>query len=66
MTEYNSNFPESMGKIAPRELIANNIKNLNDAANYSEKDLLAIHGVGPKAIRIIKEELAKTNLHLKA
>ncbi len=53
-----------MGKVAPRELAVNGICTLEQAAQHTEQELLAIHGVGPKAIRIIKEELAKKNLQL--
>lgn len=60
-----SDFPSTMGKIAPRELAANGIHTLKQAAQYTEQELLAIHGVGPKAIRILKEELAKKKLRLK-
>lgn len=60
-----SDFPLSMGKVAPRELIQNGIKNLNDCTKYSDKELLAVHGVGPKAVRVIKSELAKKGKSLK-
>ena len=58
-------FPKAMGKVAPRALILNGIKNLAQTTNYTEKELLAIHGVGPKAIRIINDELRKRNQSLK-
>lgn len=61
-----SDFPATMGKVAPRELAVNGIHNLKQTTQYTEKELLAIHGVGLKAVRIIKEELAKKNLHLKS
>lgn len=61
-----SHFPSTMGKVAPRELAVHGIHMLKQATKYTEKELLAIHGVGPKAIRIIKEELAKKKLRLKA
>jgi DNA-directed RNA polymerase alpha subunit len=60
-----SDFPPTMGKVAPRELVANGIHTLEQTTRYTEQELLSIHGVGPKAVRIIKEELAKKNLHLK-
>ncbi len=60
-----SEFPKTMGKVAPRELAVNGINTLKQASKYTEKELLAIHGVGPKAVRIIKEELAKQKLRLK-
>lgn len=46
-----------MGKVAPRELAANGIVRFDQLSGYSERELLAIHGVGPKAIRILREEL---------
>lgn len=61
-----SDFPVKMGKVASRELQLNGIKNITDVTNYTEKQLLAIHGVGPKAIRILKDELAKQGLALKS
>ncbi len=33
------------------------IYTLKDIVKYNEKELLGLHGVGPKAIRIIKEYL---------
>lgn len=59
-----TNFPVGMGKVPPRELHAHGITSLTKATKYSEKELLAIHGVGPKAVRILKEALAKQNLKL--
>lgn len=64
-TQQESDFPTSMGKIAPRELANNGIKTIEHAAKFTEKELLAIHGVGPKAVRIIKEELLKKKLNFK-
>lgn len=60
-----SSFPKSMGKVAPHSLIAHGIKDMDQATGFTEKELLKIHGVGPKAIRILKEELSKSNKSLK-
>lgn len=57
--------PRAIGKPAGRALIGENIKSLRDVATWSEADLLALHGVGPKAIRILKEMLAEARLKLK-
>lgn len=54
-----------MGKVAPRSLKAHGIMSPREASRFTEKELLAIHGVGPKAIRILKEELAKHGSGLK-
>lgn len=51
-----------MGKVAPRELAANGIVRFDQLSGYSERELLAIHGVGPKAIRILREGLHNRGL----
>lgn len=55
-------FPASTGKVAPRELAAHGITRFAQVAERSERELLAIHGVGPKAIRILREELHSRGL----
>lgn len=55
-------LPDSMGKTAPRELKYAGIDSLKKASGYTEKELLSIHGVGPKAIRIMKEAMAEKGL----
>lgn len=40
----------------------NGIMSLQQVATYSKKELLAIHGVGPKAIAILGEALAAEGL----
>jgi predicted Fe-Mo cluster-binding NifX family protein len=50
-------IPEGIGKPALRALAAAGIKSLQDVARANEDDLLALHGVGPKAIRILREAL---------
>jgi predicted flap endonuclease-1-like 5' DNA nuclease len=47
-----------IGKVARRELALAGITTLAAAARKSEEELLAIHGVGPKPVRIIREALA--------
>jgi predicted flap endonuclease-1-like 5' DNA nuclease len=51
-----------MGTVAPRELAAHGITRYEQLAEVTEKELLAIHGVGPKAIRILREELRARGL----
>ncbi|WP_120005099.1 hypothetical protein [Nesterenkonia muleiensis] len=55
-------LPHSMGKTAPRELKYAGIDSLQKASKHTEKELLAIHGVGPKAIRVMKEAMAEKGL----
>jgi hypothetical protein len=55
-------LPNEIGKTAARELSLNGITSLKQVARHSRKELLAIHGVGPKAIRILDGALAARNL----
>lgn len=55
-------LPDEIGKTAARELSYNGIDSLEKAAAHSKKELLAIHGVGPKAIAILGEALAENGL----
>lgn len=58
-------FPRSLGKVAPRELAVNGITRYEQLTDWTERELLDIHGVGPKAIRILREELAARGLSLR-
>jgi predicted flap endonuclease-1-like 5' DNA nuclease len=55
-------LPDAIGKTAARELSLNGITSLKQVAAHSDKELLAIHGVGPKAIAILREALAARGL----
>jgi predicted flap endonuclease-1-like 5' DNA nuclease len=55
-------LPDEIGKTAARELSYNGINSLEQVAAHSKKELLAIHGVGPKAISILGEALAAKGL----
>jgi hypothetical protein len=55
-------LPDEIGKTAARELAANGITSLQQVASHSKKELLAIHGVGPKAIAILADALAERGL----
>ena len=50
---------------AERALAAVNIKTLTDVSRWSEKELLKLHGFGPKGIRILKKALAEKKLSFK-
>lgn len=58
-------LPNEIGKTAARELSQNGITSLEQVAGHSQKELLAIHGVGPKAVRILGEALATRGLSYK-
>ena len=65
LTAEETEFPRSMGKVAPRELAVNGITRFEQLTQMTERELLAIHGVGPKAIRILREELQSRGLSLR-
>jgi hypothetical protein len=55
-------LPDAIGKTAARELSLSRITTLRQVAGHSTKELLAIHGVGPKAIAILGDALAAKSL----
>ncbi|NLG55435.1 MAG: hypothetical protein GX542_07270 [Rhodococcus sp.] len=61
-----SELTTAIGKVARRELAVHGYVTYADLTGTSEKQLLAIHGVGPKAIRILREELASRQLSFRA
>jgi predicted flap endonuclease-1-like 5' DNA nuclease len=50
-------WPKGMGAPARNALESLGVMGLDDVTKFSEKELLAIHGVGPKAVRVIKAAL---------
>ena len=55
-------LPDEIGKTAARALSVTGIASLQRVADHSRKELLAIHGVGPKAIDILAAALAARGL----
>lgn len=55
-------LPQNIGNPARRALKELGYTHLEQLTEWTEKDLLAIHGVGPKAVRIIREALHEQNL----
>lgn len=53
-----------MGKVSRRELAAHGLTRLDHFDGASENRLLSIHGIGPKAIRILREHLDAAGLSL--
>jgi predicted Fe-Mo cluster-binding NifX family protein len=48
-------IPTAVGRPATRAFEEAGYRTLEDLAGTSEKALLALHGVGPRAIRILRE-----------
>jgi hypothetical protein len=55
-----------IGKPAERALAGIGVATLEDVAKRSEKELLALHGFGPRAIGILKPALDEAGLKLKS
>ena len=51
-----------IGKVATRELANHGYTRYHQLTRVSRSELLRIHGMGPKAIRILEEELAERGL----
>jgi hypothetical protein len=55
-------YPQAIGRTARRELALNGYTTYDQLTRVTARQLLAIHGVGPKAVRILGEELAARGL----
>ena len=55
-------LPDAIGKTAARALFLDGITTLQHVARHSKKELLTIHGIGPKAIAILGEALTAHGL----
>ncbi len=53
-----------IGAPATRALAAIGIRSLEQLAGFPRARLAALHGVGPKALRILEQELARHGLEL--
>jgi predicted flap endonuclease-1-like 5' DNA nuclease len=60
----NDDLPR-IGAPATRALEAAGRRRLAQVAELSEAELLALHGVGPRAVRILREALAAKGLSLR-
>jgi hypothetical protein len=54
-------FPK-IGQPATRALHGAGFTRLSELADVSDKELLALHGFGPKALRILREALAERDM----
>ena len=62
MTTEETELPAAIGNVARRELAVHGLTRFAQLADRSERELLDIHGVGPKAIRILGAELRSRGL----
>lgn len=59
-------LPASIGKPATRALLGAGVRSLSDATQRTEAELLALHGFGPKAAKLLREAMAERGLAYKA
>jgi predicted flap endonuclease-1-like 5' DNA nuclease len=57
MATPDSGLPRSIGAPATRALTAAGYTELSQLANVSAAELAKLHGVGPKALRLLQEAL---------
>jgi hypothetical protein len=64
MSEANDtgDLPPAIGKPAMRALLGAGYTHLEQLAHVTEAALLKLHGVGPRAIRLLREALAERGL----
>jgi hypothetical protein len=57
VSEEPVDFPKGIGAPATRALVNAGYKNLSQLAGVPVSDLKALHGMGPKALRVLQEAL---------
>lgn len=62
MASPESDLPANLSQPAQRALAGAGITRLEDVARWTEADLLALHGVGPKTIRQLRPALEAKGL----
>lgn len=65
VTPTGSDLPREIGRPATQALIVAGLTNLEQVAARSEQELLALHGIGPRAVRILTEALAQRGMSLR-
>jgi hypothetical protein len=64
VADHGTDFPEGLGAPATRALAAAGYTTLSDLAGVPVSALQQLHGVGPKALRILQEALDETGRSL--
>ncbi len=60
----NTDLPK-LGTPATRALASIGVARLDQVAEHSQTELLALHGFGPRALRILREALAAQGLSMR-
>jgi len=61
-TQPEHDFPKSIGSPATNALLGAGYTRLEQLTQMTEADIQKLHGVGPKAINILREKLAEKGL----
>jgi DNA-binding NarL/FixJ family response regulator len=64
--DWRRDLPAGLGRPATSALVQIGVTTLEQVARLSATELLALHGVGPKAVRILEAELAERGMALAA
>ncbi|MFP3713403.1 helix-hairpin-helix domain-containing protein [Puerhibacterium sp. TATVAM-FAB25] len=59
-------LPDAIGRTAARALLDHGVTSLRQVAEHSAQELLALHGVGPKAVAVLRAALAEQGLGYRA
>lgn len=59
-------WPKGMGRPAQDALENAGITRIEDLTHHSEAEIRALHGVGPKALAVLRETLAAKGLSFRA
>lgn len=59
MSEIKNDLPDGLAKPAQRALAGAGYSRLEQLTKVTEKEILALHGMGPKAVRLLRETLAE-------
>ena len=60
--QAHGDLPRAIGRPATDALALIGVTRLDQVAAMTDKELLALHGVVPKAVRVLREELAARGL----
>ncbi|MDT9688113.1 hypothetical protein Q5762_07055 [Streptomyces sp. P9(2023)] len=63
--ETGGDLPAGIGRPATRALLGAGLTTLDQVARHTGRELLAMHGVGPKAVRVLSEALEQRGRSLR-
>lgn len=55
-------LPRALGNPATHALLSAGVSSLAAAAEWTDHDLLALHGVGPRAVQVLRQAIAAADL----